>query len=119
MALEGSRVEGVRWILVATANSVLCTFPDANKPFIIHPDVAQKHYMGALICQMQNGREVTILTYSEKFNDAQLKYPVGERELLAAHRVCRPFRHIILGSEVLIKTAHKNLTFDEVRHASL
>jgi hypothetical protein len=85
----------------------------------MYPVAAQKHGMGALLCQTQNGKEVNISTYSEKFNDTQLKYPVGEQELLAAHRVCRPFRHIILGSEVLIKTAHKNLTFDEVRHASL
>jgi hypothetical protein len=106
-------------ILAATANSVLCTFPDSNKPYIIYPDAAQKHGMGALLCQMQDGKDVTISTYSEKFNDAQLKYPVGEQELLAAHRACRHFRQIILGSEVLIRTYHKNLTFDGVTHTSL
>ena len=105
--------------LAATSNAILCTFPDSNKPYIIYPDAAQKHGMGALLCQVQDGKETTISTYSEKFNDAQLKYPVGEQELLAAHRACRHFRQIILGSEVLIRTDHKNLTFDEVKHASL
>ena len=39
----------------AVANSILCTYPDPNKPFIIYPDASQKYAMGAMLAQSVNG----------------------------------------------------------------
>ncbi len=44
--------------------------------------------MGAMLVQEINGTEQVISTFSQKFNDTQLKYLVGEHELLAAHEAC-------------------------------
>ena len=35
-------------ILAATANSIICAFPNPNLPFIIYPDASQKYAMGAM-----------------------------------------------------------------------
>jgi hypothetical protein len=44
--------------------------------------------MGAMLTQELDGTEQVISTFSQKFNDAQLKYTVGKQELLAAHEAC-------------------------------
>ncbi|KAL7488465.1 hypothetical protein ACHAW6_014046 [Cyclotella cf. meneghiniana] len=59
--------------------------------------------MGAILTQEINGTEQVISTFSRKFNDAQLKYTVGEQELLAAHEACRFFHDIIFGCDILIR----------------
>jgi hypothetical protein len=92
------------------ANAILCTYPDPNKRFIIYPDASQKYAMGAMLAQEFNGKEQIISTFSRKFNDAQLKYTVGEQELLAAHEACRFFHDIIYGCDILIRCDHKNIT---------
>ena len=84
---------------------------------VSHP--SQKYAMVALLVQVVNRVEQTISTFSRKFNDAQLKYTVGHQELLAAHKVCRHFHPIIYGCNVLIKSDHKNLTFDGTKILNL
>ncbi len=86
----------------AVANAILCTYPDPNKPFIIYPDASQKYAMGAMLAQSINGTEEIISVFSRKFSDAQLKYTVGEQELLAAFEACRFFHDIIFGCEVIV-----------------
>ncbi len=41
--------------------------------------------MGAMLVQEFDGIEHVISTFSQKFNNAQLKYSVSEQELLATH----------------------------------
>lgn len=103
----------------AVANAILCTYPDPNKQFIIYSDASQKYAMGGLLCQVHDGVEQVVSTFSRKFNDAQLKYPVGEQELLAAHESCRFFHNIIHGCDILIRCDHKNLTRADTKHLNL
>lgn len=63
--------------------------------------------------------EQVVSTFSRKFNEAQLKYPVGEQELLAAHESCRFFHNIIHGCDILIRCDHKNLTRADTKHLNL
>ena len=58
-------------------------------------------------------------TFSRKFNKAQLKYPVGEQELLAAHEAAQYFSPLIRGCELLIKSDHKNLSAPTTKHTNL
>ena len=77
--------EAFKKTLAAVANAILCTYPNPSKQFIIYPDAAQKHAMGALLVQEDSGGvERVVSTFSRKFNDAQLKYPVG----LAGNVIC-------------------------------
>ena len=101
------------------ANAILCTYPNPNKRFIIYPDASQKYAMGAILTQEINGTEQVISTFSRKFNDAQLKYTVGEQELLAAHEACRFFHDIIFGCDILIRCDHKNITNIDTKHTNL
>jgi hypothetical protein len=51
----------------------------------MYPDASQKYAIGAMFTQEFNGTEQVISTFSRNFNNAQLKYIVGEQELLAAY----------------------------------
>jgi len=101
------------------ANAILCTYPDPNRRFIIYPDASQKYAMGAMLTQEFNGKEQVISTFSQKFNDTQLKYTVGKQELLAAHEACRFFHDIIHGCDILIRCDHKNTTNVKKKHVNL
>ena len=87
--------------------------------FIIYPDTSQKYAMGAMLVQEVDGVEQVISTFLRKFNDTQLKYTIGEQELLAAHEACRFFHNIIYGCEILIHCNRKNITNAETKHTNL
>jgi hypothetical protein len=76
--------------------------PGPQQTFHRLPDALQKYAMGAMLAQSVNGTEEIISVFSQKFNDAQLKYTIGEQELLAAFEACRFFHDIIYGCEVII-----------------
>ena len=59
---------------------------------------------------------MTISCFSKKLTPAQQNYTVTDKELLA---VCEALKHnhnIIFGSEVTIRTDHKNLCQDDTKH---
>ena len=101
------------------ANTILCNYPDPNRRFIIYPDASLEYAMGAMLTQEFNGKEQVISTFSRKFNDVQLKYAIGEQELLAAHEACQFFHAIIQGCDILIHCNHKNITNVETKHVNL
>ena len=68
--------------------------------------------MGTILNQEVDQKEITVGTFSKKFTEAQLKYPVGQQELLVAHEDCRYFEPLIKGCDVTIMTNHLNNTFD-------
>ena len=51
--------------------------------------------LGVILNQEVDKEEVTVGTFSKKFTEAQLKYPVGQQELLAAHEGCRYSENLI------------------------
>ena len=59
-----------------------------------------------MLAQVVDGTEVIISTFSRTFTRAQLKYTVGEQELLAAHEACRFFHDIIYGCDIIIRCDH-------------
>jgi hypothetical protein len=85
-----------------------------------HADVSRSHKdLPCLSCHEQqicNGHSLgarwqVILTFSRKFNNAQLKYGVTDQELLAILEACKNFKQIIHGCNIIVHTNHKNLTF--------
>ena len=56
--------ESFKATLAAVANSILCVYPNLNRPFIIYPDASQKYAMGAMLTQMQDGVEQVVSTFS-------------------------------------------------------
>ena len=84
---------------------VLLRFPDFAKPFDIYTD-ASDHQLGAVITQDNQ----PIAFYSRKLNDAQKRYTMTERELLAIVETLKEFRPILWGQRIRVFTDHKNLT---------
>jgi ribonuclease HI len=63
--------------------------------------------IGAVL--MQEGR---VIAYeSRKLNNAELNYPVHEKELLAIIHALKVWRHYLLGSEFKIETDHQSLRY--------
>ncbi len=87
------------------AQDCLLAYPNHNKAFHIYTD-ASSYQMGAYI--VQAGKPVAI--WSQKLIDAQLKYMVGDKELLSIVMVLMEFCTMLLGAKLHIHTNHLNIT---------
>ena len=72
-----------------------------------------------MLAQNLNGTAQIISVFSQKLNDAQLKYTVGEQKLLAAFKTCQFFHKIVYWCEVIIRCDQMNITQAETKHTSL
>ena len=91
------------------SKGTILAFPDFNKTFHIHTD-ASNYQMGAVISQ----DDKPIAFWSKKLNPAQTRYSTTEQELLSIVEVCKEFRTILLGQQIVIHTDHKNLTHKNI-----
>jgi hypothetical protein len=90
------------------------------KPPLHHlPGCITKIRNGLPLSASHTGVETTISTFLQKFNEAQLKYSVGEQETLAAHASCRKYHDIIYGCEIIIRSDHMNITRASTKHTNL
>ena len=73
--------------------------PDVKNPFVVVTD-ASDYGIGASLEQSDHdGRRRPVAFFSHKLSDAERKYPVHERELLAIVLALRKWRHLLFGSE--------------------
>ncbi len=86
------------------AQDCLLVYPNHNKPFYVYID-ASSNQMGPYIVQ-----EKPVAFWSCKLNVAQLKYTVGNKELLSIIMVLTEFRVMLLGALLHIHTDHLNIT---------
>jgi hypothetical protein len=87
----------------------MLTYPDSAKTFSTSiMTQAANFLMDAVLVQ----NDKVILTFSRKFNNAQLKYNIINQELLAILETCKHFKQIIHGCNITVNTNHKNLTFN-------
>src|SRR6202165_2941798 len=87
--------------------------PQIGKPFVIDPDSSQ-FVIGAVLQQLfmdPDGKERLhpIAFESKKLTETEQRYPTQERELLAAKDALDHWRHIIVGSDIQIRTDHESL----------
>jgi len=88
----------------------ILSFPNNKDLFILDTD-ASFSGMGAVLSQVQNGRERVIEYGSKKFSNAEQKYCVTRKELLAIYTFLLQYRHYLLGRKFKIRTDHKALTW--------
>ena len=83
-------------------------YPYENDTFILDSD-ASGHAIGAVLSQVQNGKEKVIAYASKTLSESQRKYCTTYRELLAVVTFVKYFRHYLLGQKFKIRTDHASL----------
>ena len=92
------------------AKDVLLRYPDLNSPFVIETD-ASDYQLGAVI--KQHGQPIAF--YSRKLTKSQQKYSTIEKELLSILEVLEEYRSLLWGREIILKTDHKNISYDSMK----
>jgi hypothetical protein len=78
--------------------------------FILDTD-ASNVAIGAVLSQVQNGKEMLIACGSRCLSKAERNYCVTRRELLAVVHFMLYFKYYLLGHEILVRTDHGSLTW--------
>ncbi|XP_057190663.1 uncharacterized protein LOC130554808 [Triplophysa rosa] len=92
-----------------TAAPIL-VFPITSGQFVLDTD-ASNQSIGAVLSQLQWGKEKVISFASCVLTPAHQRYCVTRKELLAVVRFTRQFRHYLLGSNFILRTDHSSLTW--------
>ena len=81
--------------------------PDFTKPFILDTD-ASGTAIGAVLSQVQDGREKVIAFASRSLNKVERKYCVTRKELLAVVHFIKYLKHYLSGKYFLVRTDHSS-----------
>ena len=90
------------------SSTPILDFPDVKEPFILYTD-ASLTAMGAVLVQVQTGKERAICNASKAFSKSQTNYSAKKRELLAIVTFTCHFNHYLLGRKFKIVTDHRAL----------
>ena len=92
-----------------------------SHPVLIHPNPgktfelevnALNYATGAILFQKDERSKARPIGYHSKtFSDAERNYDIYDKELTAINRGLENWRHLLLGSNVIIHTDHANLTY--------
>ena len=93
--------------LKLTSTPILA-FPCLKEPFIFYTDASQ-FAMGAVLAQVQDGKERAICYASKSLSKSQTKYSATRRKLLSLVTFTRHFRHFLLGQKFTKVTDHSAL----------
>ena len=88
----------------------LVAAPRKDGLFTLDTD-ASNEAIGAVLQQEQDGRTVVIAYASRRLSDAEYRYTVTKKELLAIVYGLKEFRHYLLCRKFLLRTDHAALTF--------
>jgi glutathione S-transferase len=64
---------------------------------------------GGWIAQKHEDGEHPVVFWSRKLKDAETRYPVHEREMLAVVEMCKHYQHYLRGNHFTIHTDHASL----------
>ena len=80
-------------------------FPDIKEPFGLYTD-ASLTAVGAVLAQVQDGKERAICYASYSFSKSQTKFSATKRDTLAYVTFTRHSKHYLLGRKFKIVTDH-------------
>ena len=90
-------------ILKELCSAPILTFPKPGLKYILDTDASDVG-IGAVLSQVQDGKERVIAYASKKLNAQQQRYSVARRALLAGITFMNHFRHFLLGQKFLLRT---------------
>ena len=88
--------------------SPVLAFPDFQKEFILDTD-ASLTGIGAVLSQIEDGKERVVAYASRTLSKAERRYDVTRRELLAVVSFIHHFRYYLLGKRFTLRTDHEPL----------
>ena len=83
-------------------------YPDINLPYILDTD-ASAVGVGAVLSQIQQGKEKVIAYYSKTLSPQERNYCVTRRELLAVVKAVSHFKPYLYGRPFVLRTDHASL----------
>ena len=83
---------------------------DPDKPFVLFTD-ASDFALGAVLLQDQGDGLRPVSYESRKLKGPELRYTVGEKELLAIVHSFKVWRHLLEGSKSVVMSDHNNLKY--------
>lgn len=86
----------------------ILSLPDISKPFILDTD-ASNWSIGAVLSQEIDGKERVIAYASSTLSNAEKRYCVTRKELLAVVHFIKHYRHYLYGRRFLLRTDHGSL----------
>ena len=87
------------------SSTPILAFPDVEEPIILYTD-ASLTAMGAVLAQVQDGKERAVCYASKAFSKSQTNYSATKREPSAIVTFTRLFKHYLLGRKFKIFTDH-------------
>ena len=92
----------------AITEAPLLVYPREGGGFVLDTDASDKA-IGAVLSQVQDGKERVVAYGSFVLSTAQRNYCVTRRELLAIVVFTKHFRHYLLGNKFKVRTDHNSL----------
>ena len=86
----------------------ILAFPDFNAEFLLFTDACD-YGIGAILSQIQNGKEVVIAYASRQLRGPELKYPTVEKEALAVVFAIKQFKHYLTDKPFTVISDHRPL----------
>ena len=90
------------------SSTPILAFADVKEPFVLYTD-ASLTAMGAILAQVQDGKEQAICYASKSFSKSQTNYSATKRQRLAIVTFTRHFKHYLLGRKFKIVTYQRAL----------
>ena len=93
---------------IALTTAPVLSFPTPTEKFILDTD-ASHDAIGAVLSQVQNGKEKVIAYASKRLTQSQRQYCITRKELLAVYHFVTYFKHYLLGRKFIVRTDHRAL----------
>ena len=92
----------------ALITSPILAYPDFNEEFLLFTDACD-YGIGAVLSQVQQGKEVVIAYASQQLKPAERKYATVEKEAFAVVFAIDKFRHYLLDKPFTVISDHRPL----------
>jgi len=83
-------------------------YPDPTLEYMFDTDASDQN-VGAVLSQVQEGREIVVAYYSKSFSPAERNYYTTRKELLAVINSVKHFRPYLYGRWFWLRTDHVSL----------